>query len=118
MRNDMLLLTTRRRTSGRSHTVPLLFLRDGDTLAVIASYGGRPDHPAWYRNLCREPRAVVQIGRTKQAVRARTAADAERELWWPRVVAAYPGYRTYQARTTRVIPVVFLDPDPTSIPDS
>jgi deazaflavin-dependent oxidoreductase (nitroreductase family) len=116
VRNDMLLLTTRRRTSGRSHTVPLLFLHDGDTLVVIASYGGRPDHPDWYRNLCREPRAVVQIGRTKQAVRARAAADAERVLWWPRIVAAYPGYRSYQSRTDRVIPVVFLEPVSAPVP--
>jgi deazaflavin-dependent oxidoreductase (nitroreductase family) len=110
VRNDMLLLTTRRRTSGRSHTVPLLFLRDGDALVVIASYGGRPDHPDWYRNLAREPRASVQVRTKRWPVRARTANDREHALWWPRIVAAYPGYRGYQERTDRVIPVVFLEP--------
>ncbi|MBD0292333.1 MAG: nitroreductase family deazaflavin-dependent oxidoreductase [Jiangellaceae bacterium] len=110
VRNDMLLLTTQGATTGKPHTVPLLFLRDGDVLVVIASWGGRQHHPDWYRNLTREPTATVQVGPRKWAVRSRTASADERSLWWPRIVAAYPGYRTYQSRTDRVIPVVFLEP--------
>jgi F420H(2)-dependent quinone reductase len=116
VRNDMLLLTTRGAVTGRPHTVPLLYLRDGDLLVVIASWGGRLEHPDWYRNLLREPRVCVQIGSRKSAVRARTANSAERTVWWPRVVEAYPGYRAYQARTERVIPVVFLEPVSASAP--
>lgn len=110
VRNDMLLLTTRGTATGKLRTVPLLYLRDGDTLVVIASWGGRPDDPDWYRNLSHQPRASVQVGTKRWPVRARTADDRERALWWPRIVAAYPGYRGYQARTDRVIPVVFLEP--------
>lgn len=106
----MLLLTTRGSVTGKPHTVPLLYLRDGRTLVVIASWGGRPDNPDWYRNLCRDPRATVQVRSKRWAVRARTASVGERALWWPRIVAAYPGYRVYQARTYRVIPVVLLEP--------
>jgi deazaflavin-dependent oxidoreductase (nitroreductase family) len=106
----MLLLTTWGRATGKPHTVPLLYLRDGDALVVIASWGGRPDDPDWYRNLTHDPRATVQVRTERWAVRACTASDRERALWWPRIVAAYPGYRAYQARTDRVIPVVFLDP--------
>ena len=110
VRNDMLLLTTRGFATGKPHTVPLLYLHDSDALVVIASWGGRPDNPDWYRNLAREPRATVHVRRKRWAVRARTATVRERALWWPRIVAAYPGYRTYQSRTDRVIPVVFLEP--------
>jgi F420H(2)-dependent quinone reductase len=109
VRNDMLLLTTFGEMSGRPHTVPLLYLRDGDTLVVIASYGGRPDHPQWYRNLSASPEATVQARSRRWQVRARTADPAEREQWWPRVLAAYHKYRVYQSNTTRVIPVVFLE---------
>lgn len=109
--NDMLLLTTRGRSTGRPHTVPLLYLEENDTLVVVASWGGRPQHPHWYRNLLDDPRATVQVRSKSWAVRARTADARERSLWWPRIVAAYDMYRSYQARTDRVIPVVFLEPD-------
>ncbi|MGH8776104.1 MAG: nitroreductase family deazaflavin-dependent oxidoreductase [Jiangellaceae bacterium] len=108
--NDMLLLTTRGARSGRAHTVPLLYLRDGDTLVVIASWGGRPYHPDWYHNLLACPDAAVRVRSRSWPVRARTAGPEEREVWWPRVLAAYQGYGVYQSHTDRVIPVVFLEP--------
>lgn len=108
--NDMLLLTTRGARTGRPHTVPLLYLRDGDTFVVIASWGGRPYHPDWYLNLQSHPEAVVQVTAERRRVHARTATPEEREFWWPRVQAAYKGYRVYQSHTDREIPLVFLTP--------
>jgi deazaflavin-dependent oxidoreductase (nitroreductase family) len=110
--NDMLLLTTRGARTGKRHTVPLLYLRDGERMIVIASWGGRARNPDWYGNLIAHPRATVQVRSRVWSVQARTATPAERERWWPRIVAAYPGYRTYQSHTDRVIPVVFLESDP------
>lgn len=108
--NDMLLLTTRGRNTGRPHTVPLLYLREGDDLVVVASYGGRDRHPDWYVNLLREPTATAQIRNRKLQVKARTADPEERALWWPRIVDAYSDYAEYQLRTDREIPVVLLEP--------
>jgi F420H(2)-dependent quinone reductase len=110
VRNDMLLLTTTGSRSGRRHTVPLLYLHDGDTLVVIASWGGRPHHPQWYTNLVANPLATVQVRSRRWAVRARTATPEERAVWWPRVLATYKGYQVYESNTDRVIPVVFLEP--------
>lgn len=107
--NDMLLLTTKGHVTGNPHTVPLLYLRDGERYVVIASYGGRTDNPTWYRNLSRNPIVEVQIkGVTRQMI-ARTADESERGRWWPRVESAYEGYREYQSRTRRRIPIVFLE---------
>lgn len=108
--NDMLLLTTTGRNSGKPHTIPLLFLRDGDRLVVIASYGGRDYYPDWYLNIGSDPVVGVQVPRrARVGMTARTAEPNEREVWWPRVVEAYDGYATYQSRTDREIPVVFLE---------
>jgi deazaflavin-dependent oxidoreductase (nitroreductase family) len=109
--NDMLLLTTTGRRTGRPHTVPLLYLGEGDTLVVIASYGGRDRHPAWYLNLVATPEVEVQVRKGRFRARARTAGPEERSSWWPRVVAAYGDYAVYQTRTDRMIPVVLLEPD-------
>ncbi|MGD2061481.1 MAG: nitroreductase family deazaflavin-dependent oxidoreductase [Acidimicrobiia bacterium] len=108
--NDMLLLTTIGHLTGRQHTVPLLYLRDGEALIVIASYGGRPHHPTWYDNLVADPLVQVQVNGKRFPMVARTATASERSSWWPRVEAAYEGYAAYQSRTDREIPVVFLEP--------
>lgn len=108
--NDMLLLTTTGRRTGREHTVPLLYLTDGPRLVVVASYGGRPIHPAWFLNLDHQTSVTVQIGSQTMAMMARSAGPEERAQWWPRIVAAYDGYSTYQSRTDREIPIVFLEP--------
>lgn len=105
-----MLLTTTGRRSGRARTVPLCSLRDGESFVVIASYGGLDRSPSWWLNLQREPRASVQLGRTTRAVVAREATPVERERLWAEVTARAPGYLDYQRRTTRVIPVVLLDP--------
>ncbi len=106
--NDMLLLTTTGRTSGGRHTVPLLYLRDEADVIVIASFGGRPYHPDWYRNLLTDPDATIQIGTTQTVATAETMAGEQRQAWWPRIVEAYGDYEVYQSRTDREIPVVRL----------
>ena len=108
--NDMLLLTTVGRKTGRLHTIPLLYLRDDDRLVLIASYGGRPHHPEWYLNLVADPHVTVELPGAKRNMVASTADRDERAHWWPRIVSAYGGYATYELRTDREIPVVFLDP--------
>ncbi len=106
----MLLLTTTGRRSGRQRTQPLLYLEDGEDLAVIASAGGQPTHPSWFHNLIADPDVSVQIGANHTPMRARVASADERARIWPRAVAAYASYATYQTRTTREIPVVLLEP--------
>ncbi len=106
--NDMLLLSTTGRSSGRRHTVPLLYLQDGRDVIVIASWGGRDHHPEWYLNLVADPAAVIEVPGRRVSVVAETMAGDERDRWWERAVAAYDGYAEYQSRTERQIPVVRL----------
>ncbi|MEE9285384.1 MAG: nitroreductase family deazaflavin-dependent oxidoreductase [Dehalococcoidia bacterium] len=109
--NDMLLLTTTGRKSGKPRTLPLLFVKDGDRYVVVASFGGAPRHPAWYLNLVSNPAVAVQVRSRKILARAETAGPEDRARLWPQVVAAYAAYDEYQKRTTREIPLVLLMED-------
>ena len=106
----VMLVTITGRKTGRRLTVPLLYLRDGQRVVTVASKGGMDHHPLWYRNMVANPEVEVQIGAETNTMRARTASPAEKTALWPRLVAMYPDYDAYQARTTRDIPVVILEP--------
>lgn len=106
----MLLLDHVGARSGVERTIPLVYVEDGDDVVLVASKGGYPKNPAWYHNLRANPDTTVQIGRERRPVRARVAGPEERERLWPKAVATYSGYRDYQERTERQIPLVILEP--------
>jgi deazaflavin-dependent oxidoreductase (nitroreductase family) len=105
-----LLLTTTGRKSGERFIFPLFYGRDGDSYIVVASKGGAPQHPGWYRNLVANPEVEVQVGTKKLKARARTVSGAERGKLWDEAVKFWPPYVDYQRKTEREIPVVVLDP--------
>jgi F420H(2)-dependent quinone reductase len=106
----MLLLDHVGAKSGRRRTCALAYLADGDDLVIVASKGGNPRNPAWFHNLRANPDTTVQVGSERRTVHARTATPHERERLWPKVVELYGGYRQYQKRTDRQIPLVILEP--------
>jgi deazaflavin-dependent oxidoreductase (nitroreductase family) len=110
----MILLTTTGRKTGKPRTWPLLALDRGNGggagWVITGSNGGHDHHPAWYLNLLADPDATVTVDGKDVAVRARVADDAERAEQYPRFVAVVPGYADYERATSRVIPVVFLEP--------
>ena len=66
--------------------------------------------PAWFHNLRVNPETTVQVGTERRAVHARVAEPEEHDRLWPKAVATYGGYRGYQERTDRRIPLVVLEP--------
>ena len=97
--------------SGAKRTSQLMYHEDGDAIAVVASKGGQPTHPAWFHNLEANPDTTMQIGSVVREVRARVATDGERDRLWPEFVAIFPGYDFYQRHAKgREIPIVMLDP--------
>lgn len=105
----MLLLDHRGARTGQQRTSPLVYVKDGQDFVIVASKGGHPRHPAWYHNLIANPDTTIQVGRERRAVRARVATPAERGRLWPKAVATYGGYRGYQERADREIPLVILE---------
>jgi deazaflavin-dependent oxidoreductase (nitroreductase family) len=105
-----LLLTTTGRKSGEKYIFPLFYGEVGDSYLIVASKGGAPEHPGWYRNILANPEVEVQAGTKKVKARARTATGAERAKLWQQALLFWPPYADYQTKTEREIPVVVLDP--------
>ena len=106
-----LLLVTTGRKSGQKFLFPLFYGKTGNSYFVIASKGGAPEHPGWFRNIQADPNVEVQVGTAKIKARARVATGAERAKLWDQAVGFFPPYADYQIKSGgREIPVVVLDP--------
>lgn len=104
----LLLLTTTGARSGKRRTTPMMYIRDGEHLLVIASNAGAPAHPDWYRNLVAHSHVTVEVGtETFDAIAVVTEGE-ERQRLWARVVEQYPFFADHQAKITRQIPVIVL----------
>lgn len=107
---NIVLLTTIGKKSGQPRTKPLFHIKDGNSYIVIASAGGSEKNPAWYGNLTANPKVTVEDhGRTIAGVAATTSPE-ERARLWTQIVAKNPGFGGYEQRTSRVIPVVRIQP--------
>lgn len=107
---DLLLLTTTGRQTGRLHTKPMVYTRDGDRLLVYASKGGAPEHPDWYLNLVARPRVIVEVGPDRYEAIATPLEGAERDREFAAQAARVGVFADYERKTSRVIPVVALTP--------
>jgi deazaflavin-dependent oxidoreductase (nitroreductase family) len=104
-----LVLTTRRK-NGAPRDSALIFGTDGPNYLLIASKGGAPEHPWWYRDLVANPSVEIQVKAEKIPARARTARPDEKSRLWSIMTRTWPSYDAYQKRTTREIPLVVLEP--------
>ncbi|BBY99094.1 nitroreductase/quinone reductase family protein [Mycolicibacterium fallax] len=85
-------------------------VHDDNRIVLVASKGGDPKDPDWYRNAVANPEVTLTVDGVVRPMTARTATAAERDQLWPRVVKAYRGYAGYQAKTDRVIPLLICEP--------
>ena len=106
----VIILTFKGVKSGKIRKTPLMRIEHDGTYAVVASNGGAPTHPAWYRNIVANPTVELQDGAVKQEMRVREAFGEEKKEWWKRADAAWPDFPAYRARAGRVIPVLVLEP--------
>ena len=104
-----LLLTTTGRVTNEERLLPLIYGRDGDRYVVVASRGGAPDHPSWYKNLVDNPAVKVQVLGDRFHARARTANRDERPRLWRTMTRLFPFYDQYQSKTAREIPVILIE---------
>jgi len=99
------LLTTTGRRTHMAHTVPLVYLEDGNRV-VLAASGNVARQPDWYLNLVANPAVTLDIDGDAVAMRVRPATDEERASLWPRLIELWKGFAKADARTDREIAVV------------
>jgi deazaflavin-dependent oxidoreductase (nitroreductase family) len=104
----LLLLTTTGAKSGQARTIPLIYSTDGNRYVVIASKGGEPTHPDWYRNLVANPDVTLEVGGETFSARAEVAEGGERRRLFDQQAAEMPFFAEYERKTPREIPVVVL----------
>ena len=108
---EILLLTTKGNKSGEERTTPLIHRAEDGSFVIVASKGGAPDHPAWFKNIEASPDDVeIQVKDQRMPVRPRVAEGEEHERLWKLMAEVWPDYDEYQKQTDREIPVVVLEP--------
>ncbi|MVU82723.1 nitroreductase family deazaflavin-dependent oxidoreductase [Nocardia sp. ET3-3] len=105
-----LLLTTIGARSGTTYVSPLGYTRDGNRYVVAASKLGAPKHPGWFHNVLANPHVSVEAGSERFEAEAAVAQGPERDRLWESHTAFWPNIAEYQRHTTRVIPIVLLEP--------
>ena len=107
----VIIVTMRGNKSGNVRKIALMRVEHEGEYALVASYGGSPQHPVWYHNLTASPDEVtIQDGPEPFPVTVREASGDERAAWWDRAVAVFPPYADYQQKTDREIPVLIATP--------
>jgi deazaflavin-dependent oxidoreductase (nitroreductase family) len=116
-RDNLLLMTSKGARSTQDITTPLVYRRHGNDCVVVASKGGAPDHPLWYRNIQANPVVEVEVANPPETERFQARARAvpsgpERDRLFAYMTEVWPAFSDYAKRTERVIPIVILERQP------
>jgi F420H(2)-dependent quinone reductase len=106
----VMILQTIGRRSGEIRATPVLYLRDGDSLVVMAANAGADRTPAWWLNLKATGVGEAIVGRERIKVSPREVTGAERQHLWRAFVEMYPQADQYPKFTDREIPLIALEP--------
>lgn len=96
--------------SGRTITMPLMYVPYKDGVLLVASLGGSPKNPVWYYNIATNPNIRVRHRGKELNLRARLASPEEKAALWPVCDSCYAPYADYRARTDRDIPIFVCEP--------
>jgi len=108
-RERLVLLTTVGARSGRKHTAPMMFHRDGERLLVVASNNGATQIPDWYHNLVANPRVTVEVGDERYDAEATPLEGEEYKTTWAEITRLYPFFAEHEKKAAHRIPVVALE---------
>jgi F420H(2)-dependent quinone reductase len=108
--DEVCFVTMKGARSGRTLTIPLMYVPHKEGALLVASQGGAPTNPVWYHNLVKHPEIEVTHRRRRMKLRARLATIEEKPELWPICDACYAPYAEYRKRTSRDIPIFVCEP--------
>ena len=109
--SPVLLLSVAGRKSGLPHTVPVAYVQRDGSYYLAATAGGQPKEPQWIRNLRAASTATIEVGRDKRMMSVDVLRGGESDAAWRDViVATYPSFGPYEAKSGRKIAVARLTP--------
>ena len=97
--------------SGRTITIPLMYVPYQEGVLLVASQTGRPTNPVWYHNLVKHPDIAVRHRQRTMSLRARLAESGEKDALWPICDEHYAPFEDYRQRTPRDIPIFVCEPN-------
>jgi len=101
--------------SGAPYLSPLAGIAvDDGAWVIVASNGGKDNHPAWFHNVQAHPEVLLEVPGDDEVatvkLAARVADDDERDRYFAQMVSRAPQFAEYEKGTSRRIPVVVLEP--------
>jgi deazaflavin-dependent oxidoreductase (nitroreductase family) len=109
-KDEVCFVTMTGAKSGRTITIPLMYVPYDSGVLLVASQGGAPKNPVWYGNLVKHPDIRVTHRGREMKLRARLALSEEKPQLWPLCDEHYAPYAEYRARTDRDIPIFVCAP--------
>jgi deazaflavin-dependent oxidoreductase (nitroreductase family) len=106
----LLILHTTGAKSGKEHVNPVATIREDGHYIITASKGGAPSNPDWYYNLVANPRVTIEVGSETLKAHAEVTKEPERTALYSEMADQYAGFKKYEHKTDRVIPVIKLTP--------
>ena len=106
----VLVLETVGRRSGKLRATPVLYVRRGDDLVVLAANAGSDSAPAWWLNLQAHPEVSVDLPSGSLEVRGRAAKGEERSRLWSRWCEVDARLGEYAPLRSGETAVVVLEP--------
>jgi deazaflavin-dependent oxidoreductase (nitroreductase family) len=94
--------------SGEWRRTVLIYGRSGEDYLIVASKGGAPENPLWFKSLLANPEVHVRVLGERFPAHAEVLTPEEKAEVWPGLLEVYPPYADYQEKTSRDIPVVRL----------
>ena len=108
--DEVCFVTMKGAKSGRTLTIPLMYIPYREGVLLVASQGGNPKNPTWYFNLVKHPDIEVDYRGKSMKLRARIAAADEKPELWPICYESYAPFEEYRKRTSRDIPIFVCEP--------